>query len=193
MNTPLVPGSPDGEHGTFSDPAFRFDRVARSLHWSMAILLLGMVGWGFYAARLNFYDPLYHRALSWHRSLGVLLFGLLLVRIAWRLGHPPAPLPESMPLWERRAAHLTQLALYLFMFLLPVTGYLISTADGRGVSVFGWWELPAWLPPDRGRETWMGTIHLVISILFCLSAMLHVAAALKHHFIDRDGILRRMW
>ncbi|MBF0162799.1 MAG: cytochrome b [Magnetococcales bacterium] len=172
---------------------FRFDWVARCLHWGMAILLLAMVGWGFYAARLNFYDPLYHRALSWHRSLGVLLFGILLLRIVWRLLHRPAPLPDHMPAWERHAAHWVQWALYLCMVLLPVTGYAISTADGRGVDVFGWWELPAWLPPDKGRETWMGTTHWIVSILFCLSVIMHVTAALKHHFVDRDAILRRMW
>ncbi|MEO5332728.1 MAG: cytochrome b [Magnetococcus sp. YQC-5] len=172
---------------------FRFGKVARGLHWGMAVLLLGMVGWGFYAAHLNFYDPLYHRALSWHRSMGVLLFGVLLFRIVWRLGQQPAPLPDPMPIWEKQAAHVTHWALYLCMFLLPATGYAVSTADGRGVNVFGLWELPAWLPPDRGRETWMGTLHLAVAILFCLLVFMHVAAAFKHHFINRDGILRRMW
>lgn len=172
---------------------FRFDWVARFLHWGMAILLLGMVGWGFYAAHLNFYDPLYHRALSWHRSVGVLLFCLLLFRIVWRLGHWPEPLPHTMPAWERHAAHVAHWVLYLCMFLLPVTGYLISTADGRGVQVLGLWELPAWLPPDRGRETWMGTVHLVISILFCGVVFVHGSAAFKHHFVNRDGLFRRMW
>ncbi|MEO5349078.1 MAG: cytochrome b [Magnetococcus sp. YQC-3] len=173
--------------------AFRFGWVARSLHWGMAVLLLGMVGWGYYAAHLDFYHPLYHRALSWHRSVGVLLFVLFLLRLAWRLTHRPAPLPEAMPVWERQAAHLTHWLLYLFMCLLPLTGYATSTADGHAISVFGWWELPAWLPPDKGRESWMGTIHLTMAVLFCLFVMLHVAAALKHHFINRDEIFRRMW
>ncbi|HIJ84583.1 MAG: cytochrome [Magnetococcales bacterium] len=172
---------------------FRFDWVARCLHWGMAVPLLGMVGWGYYSANLNFYDPMYHRALYWHRSMGVVLFGAFLIRTAWRLGHPPAPLPEVMPAWQRHAAFLTQLGLYLFMFLLPVTGYVTSTSDGRGVDVFGWWELPAWLPPNSGRETWMGTIHGMAAILFCLVVVIHITAALKHHFIHRDGIFRRMW
>ncbi|MBF0583167.1 MAG: cytochrome b [Magnetococcales bacterium] len=177
-----------------SSPAgFRFDGVARFLHWGMAVWLTGMVGWGFYAAQLDFYDPLYHRALAWHRSMGLLLFVVVLIRLGWRLGHRPAPLPDSVPRWQQRAAHWTQRALYLLMGLLPLTGYGISTADGRGVSLFGWWELPTLLPLDKGREEWMGTVHLVLVLLFCLFVLMHVAAAFKHHFINRDGVLRRMW
>lgn len=172
---------------------FRFNRVARLIHWGMAAMLTAMVGLGFYATHLNFFDPWYHRALSWHRSLGVLVFAVHLIRLVWRLSHQPPSLPESLPKWERHAALFTHWTLYLFIFLLPLTGYVTSTADGRGVSVFGWWELPALLPPAAGRETWMGTIHLLVSVGFCLFVLLHIAAALKHHFINRDGILRRMW
>ncbi|MBF0460164.1 MAG: cytochrome b [Magnetococcales bacterium] len=171
----------------------RFDGVARFMHWSMAVLLMIMVGLGFYATSLTFYDPLYHRALFWHRSLGVLVFGLFLFRFAWRISHPPPPLPADMPAWERYAATWTHLALYLLMCLIPLFGYLITTSDGRGVSVFDWFEVPALLPPAKGRETWAGTTHLVLAVLFSVLVALHVAAAIKHHFINRDGILRRMW
>ncbi|MEO5332010.1 MAG: cytochrome b [Magnetococcus sp. YQC-5] len=171
----------------------RFDPIARWIHWSMAFLLLVMIGLGFYATSLSYYDPFYHRSTFWHRSLGVMVFGLLLLRLAWRTYHPPPPLPASQPQWERHAARWTHLALYLLMFLAPISGYLVTTADGRSIDVFGWFELPALLPAAKGRETWMGTIHLVLTLLFCSLLTLHIGAALKHHFINRDGILRRMW
>lgn len=173
-------------------PVPRFDLVARLLHWGMAVWLAVLVGLGFYAINLGYFDPLYHRSVYWHRSLGVLAWGLLLVRLAWRLRHPPPPWPETMPAWERRVATLTHRLFYLLMFLLPVSGYLMSSADGRAVSVFGWFELPSLLPVAKGRESWMGTVHLWLAVGFCALVLLHVAAALKHHFIERDGILRRM-
>ncbi|MBF0126763.1 MAG: cytochrome b [Magnetococcales bacterium] len=170
----------------------RFDPVARLMHWTMAAMLVVMVGLGFYAISLTYYDPLYHRSVFWHRSLGVLSLGVWLIRISWRLTHPAPPLPD-MPMWEQKSAMATHLALYLLMALLPVTGYLLSTADGRGVSVFGWFEFPALLPAAKGREEWSGTAHLVLALGFCGLVTLHLLAALKHHFIDRDGLLRRMW
>ncbi|MBF0342581.1 MAG: cytochrome b [Magnetococcales bacterium] len=170
----------------------RYDRIARWLHWGMALLLILLVGLGFYATSLTYYDPLYHRSLSWHRSLGVVVWSIGLLRLGWRLRHPPPPLPADTPAWEHQAALWTHRFLYGLMLLIPLTGYLITTADGRGVNVFGWFEIPALLPPAKGRETWMGTIHLGAALFFCMLVGMHVAAALKHHFIDRDGILRRM-
>ncbi|MBF0627563.1 MAG: cytochrome b [Magnetococcales bacterium] len=174
-------------------PGDRYDPTARLLHWTMAGLLITLVGLGFYATSLTYYDPLYHRSVFWHRSIGLLVFALAWVRLAWRLSHPPpAHLAES-PAWERLAATWTHQALYGLMILIPVTGYLISTADGRGVSFFGWFELPALLEPDKARATWMGKVHLGAALLFCALAALHAAAALKHHFIQHDATLRRMW
>ncbi|MBF0309578.1 MAG: cytochrome b [Magnetococcales bacterium] len=171
----------------------RFDLVARLLHWGMALLLLTLVGLGFYAINLDYYHPLYHRSVVWHRSLGLVAFVAVLFRLGWRLGHPPPPLPSGMPGWERLAASATHWALYLLMLSLPVFGYLMSTADGRPVSFFGWFEVPPLLPPLKGREEWTGMIHLILAVMLCLLVLLHGAAALKHHFFDRDGLLRRMW
>ncbi|MBF0427733.1 MAG: cytochrome b [Magnetococcales bacterium] len=176
-----------------TDNLLRFTPMARWIHWGMALLLILLVGLGFYAISLTYYDPYYHRSVFWHRSLGILAFMLLLLRISWRLKHAPPPLPETFPKWERLAATLTHLGLYVMMGFLPISGYLMSTADGHGVNVFGWFELPALLPVAKGRETWAGMIHLVLAVLFCSLVLLHVLAALKHHFINRDGILRRMW
>ncbi|MBF0190206.1 MAG: cytochrome b [Magnetococcales bacterium] len=159
----------------------------------MAALLIGMVGSGFYATSLTYYDPWYHRSVFWHRSLGVVVFAVAWLRLGWRLGHPAPPFPASSPAWERLAATWTHRMLYGLMILLPITGYLISTADGRGVAVFGWFELPALLEPDKERASRMGWVHLGAAVGFSALVGLHVAAAFKHHLIDRDGTLRRMW
>lgn len=171
----------------------RYDAVARALHWIMALWLAGMVGLGFYATSLTFYDPLYHKALNGHRAFGVIAFLLALIRLGWRLTHPAPPLPVGMPAWEVKAAHVTHGLLYLLMLALPVTGYLVTTADGRGVDLFGWFQIPALLPPAKGREEIMGVIHLGLGITLVLLVLGHVAAALKHQFIDRDHLIRRMW
>ncbi|MBF0213859.1 MAG: cytochrome b [Magnetococcales bacterium] len=175
---------------TATDP---YDPVARWIHWGMALMLFALVGLGFYATSLTYYDPLYHRSVFWHRSLGLLVFALAVIRLGWRWRHPPPPLPADTPNWEHQAALWTHRLLYALMFLLPITGYLISTADGRGVTLFGWFEVPALLEPDKERATRVGQLHLGAAILFSGLVAMHVAAALKHHFINRDGILRRMW
>ncbi|MBF0183326.1 MAG: cytochrome b [Magnetococcales bacterium] len=171
----------------------RFDPIARLLHWSMAFLLIGMIGLGFYATSLDFYDPLYHRALHWHRSFGIVLLLLALLRLAWRLRHPAPSWPAGMPLWEQKAALLAHAALYGLMFLLPITGYLTSTADGHAIRFFDWFAIPALIPLAKGMETLLGNLHLLLAILFVGLLLMHIAAALKHQWLDRDGILRRMW
>lgn len=174
-------------------PPDRYDGVARTLHWVMALLLIGLVGLGFYVTSLTYYEPLYHKAAVWHRSLGVVAFLLVLIRLGWRLGHAPPPLPGGMPAWEVRAAHATHHLLYLLMLVIPITGYLVTTADGRGVNFFGWFEIPAVLPAAKGREEIMGRVHLGLGITLILLVTGHVLAALKHQFIDKDHLLRRMW
>ncbi|MBF0179000.1 MAG: cytochrome b [Magnetococcales bacterium] len=158
----------------------RYDPFARVLHWLIAVLVIGMLGLGFYAVTLDYYDPLYHRSVAWHRSCGLVVAVLMGVRIVWRLTHPPAPLPDSLPAWERWAAHANHLALYVVLIVLPVSGYLLSTADGRGVSLFGWFDFPALLPAAKGREDWSGKLHLAMAVVLCLLLTLHVAAAIKH-------------
>lgn len=165
--------------------------VAIGLHWSIALVVFGMFGLGLYMTELTLYDPWYHKAPNLHRSIGVLLFLGLLLRLSWRLlSPPPAPLASHRP-WERRLAHAVHIALYLLLFALMTSGYLITTADGQPVYVFSWFSVPATLTGEHQEDT-AGIIHTVLAWTVIALALLHAAAALKHHFIDGDRTLVRM-
>ncbi len=166
--------------------------IAIAIHWLMALSLFGMFGLGLWMVELTYYDAWYQKGPNLHRSVGVLLFALLLVRLAWRLfDGRPDELPQHKP-WERLAAKATHIALYLLLFAVMGSGYLISTADGRPISVFGWFELPATLHGIDQQEEVAGVIHLTLATTLIGLALLHAAAALKHHLIDKDRTLSRM-
>jgi cytochrome b561 len=149
----------------------------------MFVLGIWMVG-------LEYYDTWYHKAPWIHRSVGMLLLFLLIFRSVWRLTNP---VPEIMGAWwEKIIALWVHRGHYLFMFAVIISGYLISTALGKGVDLFGWFEIPALLPVDKGRETTAGTLHMYLAWAFMGYIGMHAAAALKHHFIDRDVTLLRM-
>lgn len=170
----------------------RYGRIARLLHWSLALLLTALFALGWWATELDYYDPWYRTVPDLHRSLGVLALALALIRVGWALfDRRPAPLAVSSR-WQHRAAVAAHLLLYLAMLAIPATGYLLSTADGRPVQVFGLFEVPALLPAASGREEWAGELHYLLAFGAAYLVLLHLAAALKHHFIDRDGTLRKM-
>jgi cytochrome b561 len=170
----------------------RYGTVSRLLHWSLALLLVVLFALGWWSTEMSYYDPLYRTVPDLHRALGVLAACLILLRIAWALYNPhPLPAATAQP-WERWAARIGHLSLYILMVAIPVSGYLISTADGRGVAVFGLFELPALLPADAGREELAGSAHYFLAFGAAYLVLLHAAAALKHQFIDRDGTLRKM-
>jgi cytochrome b561 len=162
------------------------------LHWTVAAMIALMLPLGLWMTGLDYYDPWYKKGPDLHRSIGVLLGLILLVRIAWRLGSlRPAPvLPPGRELKLARAAHLL---LYLLPLLLIVSGYLISTADGRAVDVFGWFEVPATLQGIEGQEDIAGEAHFILAMTLLTLIALHAGAALRHHFILKDDTLRRMY
>lgn len=165
--------------------------AAIALHWLVALVVIGLFVLGLYMTSLDYYDPWYHKAPDLHRSIGVLLFGVLLIRLGWRfINPPPAPLPNHRP-WERFLATAMHAALYLLMFAIMLSGYLISTAEGKAIEVFGWFTIPATLTGEH-QEDIAGEFHLWLAWTLILLSLLHAAAALKHHFIDRDRTLRRM-
>ncbi|ABI56753.1 cytochrome b [Alkalilimnicola ehrlichii MLHE-1] len=170
----------------------RYGWVARLFHWLMALLLLALFATGWWATELSYYDPLYNTVPHWHRSLGVLAGLLICLRLAWLLVDRRPPHPPQQPAWERLAAGATHWLLYGLMIAVPVTGYLLSTADGRPVDVFGLFQVPALLPRSSGREEIAADLHYYLAFGGAWLVLLHIAAALKHALIDRDGVLRRM-
>ncbi len=170
----------------------RYGIVARALHWGIALLLIGLSGLGLYMAELSYYDANYKSSVDLHRSLGVLTALLIALRMTWALFDFRPPLSTDLSSREQRAATLVHRSLYLLMVLLPIAGYLVSTADGRGVDVFGLFELPALLPAATGREEWAGELHEGLAMALWFLLVVHVGAAFKHHFIDKGDTLKKM-
>lgn len=168
-----------------------YGRLHIILHWLAAALIAMLLALGLWMTGLDYYDPWYRKGPDLHRSIGVLLGMLMLVRILWRLGNPiPAPLARSR--WELKIARSAHLVLYLLPFSLIVSGYLISTADGRAVAVFDWFEIPATLQGIDGQEDVAGELHFALAMILLSVIVLHAGAALRHHLILKDDTLHRM-
>lgn len=162
------------------------------LHWLTALVVIGLFVLGSWMADLDYYSSWYRTAPFWHKSIGVLLFGLILLRLLWKwVQVKPAPLPTHAA-WERKLASLVHIALYLLLLSACVSGYLISTADGRELSVFDWFALPALVTDVDNLEDRAGEVHEWLTTALVILAGLHALAALKHHFLDRDATLKRM-
>ena len=170
--------------------AVRYGFVAQGLHWVIAGLLIVQVTLGKIADDLPLgLDKLALTAR--HKSVGITILALAAIRLAWRLiDRPPAPPP--MPRWQFVASRLTHAAFYVLLFAMPLSGWLMSSASNYPVSWFGLVQLPDFVRPDEGLEQLLEEVHETLAKVLITLAILHVAAALKHQFIDRDGLLTRM-
>ena len=169
----------------------RYGWVAIFIHWIMALAIIGMFILGKFMVDLDYYSLWYQIAPDTHRSIGLLIAALLLVRFAWRIANP-APVIEGKQ-WEKRIAHTVHLSFYLLLLMIVISGYLITTADGQGVTFFGWFDVPAFISGIDHQEDIAGEVHNWLAIATMLLAGLHTAAALKHHFIERDNTLLKMF
>ncbi|WP_296807467.1 cytochrome b [Thiocapsa sp.] len=166
--------------------------VAVVLHWLVAAVVVGLFSLGLWMVELTYYDAWYRRSTDIHKGVGILLFLVVLARLGWRLVNPrPVPEPAHSRL-ERIAAALTHVLLYVLLFAVMTAGYLISTADGRAVDVFGLFSVPATIAGLPGQADIAGDFHLALAIALIALAAVHAIAALKHHFIDRDRTLLRI-
>lgn len=168
-----------------------YGKTAMTFHWLMFLLMSGSFTVGFYMADLPL-SPLKLKLYSWHKWAGVTLFMLVLLRLIWRQLHPPPVLPASMPLWQQRAAELTHFALYVLMIVMPLSGWLMSSAKGFTTVWFGVLPLPNLLQKNPPLGEALAEVHGAIGLIILAVVALHVLAALKHHFVDRDEVLARM-
>jgi cytochrome b561 len=172
--------------------ADKYTLPQRSLHWITAIAVIGLFAMGLWMTGLDYYDAWYHKAPFWHKSVGLLLAALVVLRLALRvIQGRPLPLGTHLP-WERILATLTHAALYLLLFGAFISGYLIATADNRPAPFFGLVDVPALIRAFDHQEDIAGEIHEFCAWGLVVLAGLHALAALKHHFIDKDTTLRRM-
>jgi len=169
----------------------RYTRTAIALHWVLGLALLGSFSVGLYMTGLPL-SPQRLKLYNWHKWAGVTILTLSAIRLAWRLTHRP-PADVAMPAWQQRAAHWTHRALYALFFFVPLAGWAYSSAAGFPVVVFGLLPLPDFLPADKALAETIKPLHKILAWLLALLVLGHVGAALKHHFVDRDGLLGRMW
>ncbi|MFO7809683.1 cytochrome b [Guyparkeria sp.] len=164
--------------------------VAISFHWLVAFAVIGLFALGWWMVELTYYDPWYRQAPNMHKAIGVLLFLVLTARLLWRWFNP-SPCPLGKP-WERRAARVVHGAFYVLLFALMTAGYLISTADGSAIDVFGLFSVSATISDLPEQEDIAGDVHRWLAWTVIGLTALHALAAVKHHIFDRDDTLRRM-
>ena len=168
----------------------RYHPVSIAFHWLLALMILGSLAVGLYMTGLPF-SPTRLKLYNWHKWAGITILILSAMRLLWRLTHrPPADVP--MPAWQRRMAHGAHLALYALFFAVPLAGWAYSSAAGFPVVLFGVLPLPDWVATDRALAESLKLLHHWLAYALGAVIALHVAGALKHQFIDRDGLLNRM-
>jgi cytochrome b561 len=169
-----------------------YTATAKWLHWLVALLILANLALGLVMVDLPGITPTKLRAFNWHKWIGVTAFALVALRLAWRAFHRAPALPDTLPAWQRRAARASHVVLYLLMFALPLSGYLYSLAAGYPVVWFGVLPLPVVIGPNPTLKPWLVGLHHVLGWAMMGALALHIAAALKHHLVDRDDVLARM-
>ena len=176
-------------------PSLRHNRPAIALHWLLAVGLVGAFAVGAYMHELPF-SPTRIRLYNWHKWAGVTILALSVVRLLWRLAKRPPALPariaDAMPGWQRAAFHGTHHLMYLLFFAVPLTGWAYSSAAGFPIVWFGVLPLPDFVPVDKALAETIKPLHALSAFSLAALVVLHVAAALKHQWIDRDRLLGRM-
>ena len=177
-------------HNKVKNSKSSYGWAAIVLHWVMTIGIFFLFGLGLYMVELTYYDEWYRGSLDLHKSLGIVLLLVWIVRVAWRwLNASPEMAGTAI---EKKAAHIVHLFLYLLMISLMITGYLISTADGRAIEVFGLFDIPAMSISFENQEDIAGDIHEIIAWSLILMVALHSLAAIKHQLVNKDGTLMNM-
>lgn len=168
----------------------KYSPPAVAIHWLAGLLILCTIGLGVYMTGLQM-SPMRLRLYNWHKWLGISILAISVLRLSWRLTHPP-PADLPMPTWQRRAAHLTHWTMYALFFAVPLAGWTYSSAAGFPVVVFGVLPLPDLVAPDRALAEVLKTVHMGLALTLGTIIALHVMAVIKHQIVDRDRILTRM-
>lgn len=173
----------------------RYSTPAIALHWLLALAILGSMALGWYMSGLKF-SPLQLKLYNWHKWAGITILALSVLRLAWRLTHRPPALPartlQAMPGWQRGAYHATHHLMYLLFFAVPLMGWAYSSMAGFPVVWFGVLALPDFVAVDKEFAKVIKPIHGWLAYTLLALVALHVAAAIKHQLVDRDGLLQRM-
>ncbi len=170
----------------------RYTRPAVLFHWLIALLIIGAFTLGLVMTGIPGITPTKLKYYSWHKWAGVTVLALAALRLLWRLANSAPAYPDSMPRWEQSAAHHLHLLLYVLMFAVPLSGYFYTLAAGVPVVYFGVLPLPVLIAPNPEWKPVLKELHYWLTMTMAGAVGLHIAAALKHVFIDRDGVMKRM-
>lgn len=171
--------------------SLHYTGTAKTIHWLMALLIFALLALGFYMADLPL-SPAKLKLYAWHKWAGVTVFLLTLVRLAWRITHQRPALPWQMSRLQQLAAHAGHIGLYVLMVAIPLSGWLMSSAKGYQTVWFGVLPIPDLIPKNKEVGDLLRDVHESLNLLLITVLIVHIAAALKHHFIDKDEVLRRI-
>jgi cytochrome b561 len=166
----------------------QYTRTAISLHWLIALTILAGFSLGLYMHDLPL-SPQKLKYYSWHKWIGITTFLLALIRVGWRVTHEAPALPSGMPEWQRKAATVSHVLLYVFILIIPISGWLYSSASGVSVVYLKLVPLPDLVAPDKELAAQLKLLHKTLNFSLAGLVILHIAAAIKHQFVDRDGLL----
>ena len=183
----------------FKNTSTRYGVISQGLHWLIVALIITQYVLAKLAESAG-HDRAAHPAaalqqlalLARHKSVGLTIFALALLRLLWRWYSGPPPLPATMPRWQVFFAKVTHYAFYVLLLLLPMSGLVMSAASNYPVSYFGLFTIPNVVAPDETLKEIMKERHELLFDILVIVAVVHIAAALKHHFVDRDDVMRRM-
>ncbi len=164
---------------------------AKLFHWVIAALILAQIALGLMAASWRL-SPTKLELFFWHKSTGMLILALVALRLLWRLANPTPALPSGVAAWERAAARLSHLLLYVLMVALPVTGWIVTSASNVPFRIFWLIPLPAIVAPDKPTADLVALVHGGLFAVLALVLVTHIGAALRHHFVKRNTVLMRM-
>jgi cytochrome b561 len=168
-----------------------FGSIAKGIHWIMVLGFIALYVIGYYMTSLPLGPEMFEK-IGIHKSIGFIVLVLAVLRLAWRLINPTPDLPDEMPPMERLGAHLSHIALYAVMIVMPLSGWAMSSAANFPISVFGWFTLPSIMAPSKPAVEFLKEFHEVMAVCILVLLAVHVAAALKHHFINKDDVLTRI-
>ena len=169
----------------------RWGTLSITLHWLIVALVAAQIALGLTSAMLP-HGPEFGRVLGYHKSVGITILMLVILRLVWRWANPVPALPSNLKPYERVLAKLTHGSLYVILIAMPLTGWLDSSASGFAVKWFNLVTLPNLVGKSQSFSDLMATVHVVLAVALGLVLLLHVAAALRHHWVLKDDTLRRM-
>jgi cytochrome b561 len=187
-----APISSNSNHiATMTSQPLSYTRIAKLMHWLLALAIVLTFSFGLYMVELPF-SPQRLKQYNWHKWAGMTILILSALRLLWRLTHPAPALPAHTPAWQRLASHGTHALMYALFFAIPLAGWTYSSALGFPIVLYGVIEMPDLVSRDKELAEVLKLVHKYLAYSLAALVSLHVLAALKHHFIDKDGLLARM-